>query len=641
MVKSRRPIKNKEFARTAQRWRAFAQVAVIVLVTGIVYLPALQGGFVWDDELLISKNPLLTSWSGLGEIWGFGRTPDYFPLTNTVFWIERHLFGESTFPYHIINIVLHIANALLVWFVLRRLNIPGAWLAGLIFAVHPVHVESVAWISELKNVLSLFWALISVWLLVRFIDGDAKRPMFVYLLSLGSFILALLAKTQVVFLPVALLVCMWWRTHAVTKALDQPRSSNRPTKSKQAISRSSFLDRLGGNRAFVAIVPFFAVAIILGIITIAFQSRGLGEEEVVLGPFSRRLTNAGMAVWWYAKQVFLPIRLMTVYPRWRFDSPTLMEWLPLVTLITVVLVLWFWPGRERRSFFFALAYFIVALLPVVGLVRMAYPRSGTLVADHFQYFADLSLIALFSVGIARVWASRRHEIAIASGVLTFLLIGAMGSYTWARASVYRNEETLWRDNFSKNPDAWQGHNRIGQVFFDQKKFDEAAQHFERAVQLKPELSDNYNQLGLTYCRLNRFDEGIAEYRKGLRLKEEKSSTANTSAAATMRTNLANALTITGNNFNELAQRHSAEGAAIAAEADRKEAMGRYGEAISEYEKALAIAPDHPAIHRNLGVLLASLGRKHEAVVHLRKVLQLVPNEALARETLDAIEAEHP
>lgn len=622
-------------------WRFITEIAIIVIATFIAYLPALHGDFVWDDELLITRNPLLHNWSGLREIWAFGRTADYFPLTNTVFWIEWQLFGENTLEYHMINIVLHIANALLVWLVLRRLNIPGAWLAGLIFGVHPVHVESVAWISELKNVLSLFWALISVWLFVRFIDGDAKRPRFVYLLSLGSFFLALLAKTQVVFLPVALLLCLWWRTHAVAKALEQPWSPNRPTKYKRAISKSSFLDRLGGNAAFVAVVPFFAVAIILGIITIAFQSRGLGEEEIVLGPFSRRLTNAGMAVWWYAKQVFLPIRLMTVYPRWRFDSPTLMEWLPLVTLITVVMVLWFWPGRGRRSFFFALAYFIVALSPVVGLVRMAYPRSGTLVADHFQYFADLSLIALFSVGIARVWASRRREIAIASGVLTFLLVGAMGSYTWARASVYRNEETLWRDNFSKNPDAWQGHNRIGQVFFDQKKFAEAVQHFERAVQLKPELSDNYNQLGLTYCRLNRFDEGIAEYRKGLRLKEEKSSTANTSAAATMRTNLANALTITGNNFNELAQRHSAEGATIAAEADRKEAMDRYGEAISEYEKALAIAPDHPAIHRNLGVLLASLGRKHEAVVHLRKVLQLVPNEALARETLDAIEAEHP
>jgi tetratricopeptide (TPR) repeat protein len=391
----------------------------------------------------------------------------------------------------------------------------------------------------------------------------------------------------------------------------------------------------------VRTLPFFLIAIAFGLITIWFQSRGIGEEEVVLGPFGRRLTNAAMGMWWYAKQVFVPVRLMAVYPRWRFDSPALVEWLPLIALTGVMVFLWFWRGRSKGSLFFAFAYFIVALLPVVGLLRMAYARSGTLVADHLQYFADISLIALFSAGMARLLASRRREIRIGSTIFVFLLLGALGSYTWARANVYRNEETLWQDNFSKNPDAWQGHNRIGQLFFNQGKFAEAAEHFERAVELKPELGDNHNQLGLAYCRLDRFEEGIAEYRKGLRLKEEKSSTANTTAAAIMRTNLANALTITGNNLNDLAQRQSEEGAATAAEADRKKAMDRYEEAISEYEKALEIAPEHPAIHRNLGVLLASLGRNHEAIAHLQKTLQLVPNEPLARETLNAIEAQRP
>ena len=223
-------------------------------------------------------------------------------------------------------------------------------------------------------------------------------------------------------------------------------------------------------------------------------------------------------------------------------------------------------------------------------------------------------------------ASRQHPIRIAAGTFVLLLLGAMGSYTWARAKVYRNEETLWQDNFSKNPNAWQGHNRIGQLFFNQGRFPEAAQHFERAAELKPELADNYNSLGLAYCRLNRFEEGIAEYRKGLRLKEEKPSTAKSKPTATMRTNLANALTITGNNLSESA-------------ADREKAMERYQEAISEYEKALEIEPEHPAIHRNLGILLARLGRNEEAIAHLRKVLQLVPNEPMAREALDALESQ--
>ncbi len=381
--------------------------------------------------------------------------------------------------------------------------------------------------------------------------------------------------------------------------------------------------------------PFFLIAVTLGLLTLWFQNRGIGEEEIVLGSFGRRLANAGMAVWWYAGKVFAPIRLMAVYPSWRFDSPRAVEWLPLLALIGVMSIFWRWRDRWARSFLFAFAYFVVALVPVLGFLRMAYARSGTLVADHFQYFADISLIALFSAEVARLLELRRRWIKIVTGAVVTLLLGAMGSYTWARAKIYRNEETLWQDNFSKNPDAWQGHNRIGQLFFDQGKFAEAAQHFERAIELKPELPDNYNSLGLAYCRLDRFEEGIVEYRKALQLKGEKSSTAKSAGVATMRTNLANALTLTANNLIDSAQ--TLQGAVIAAEADRKAAMERYEEAISEYEKALELEPQHPAIHRNLGLVLIRLGRYDEAVAHLQTVLRLVPNEPIAREALDAIE----
>ena len=215
----------------------------------------------------------------------------------------------------------------------------------------------------------------------------------------------------------------------------------------------------------------------------------------------------------------------------------------------------------------------------------------------------------------------------------------MGSYTWARAGVYRDEQTLWQDNFSKNPNTWQGHNRVGQLLFNQEKFAEAAPHFEQAVQLKPELADNYNLLGLVYCRLQRFEEGIAQYRKGLQLQEERPSTAQSVSTATLRVNLANALSLTGNSFSDLARAASDQGDLAAAQADTEEANARFTEAIEQYEKALAIEPEHPAIHRNLGILLSRLGRTEEAIPHLRKVLQLVPNEPSAREILDMIEAQ--
>ena len=607
------------------RWQFAAKIVAIAVAVGLAYLPALHAGFVWDDQSLITANPLLQSFSGLAEIWSGARTADYFPLTNTVFWIEYHLFGGQAGGYHALNILLQVANALLVWAVLRRLNIPGAWLAGLIFGIHPVHAESVAWISELKNLLSMFFYLVS---LLCFFEIDEKRVFsgaVSYAASLFFFLLALLSKTQVVFLPVVLLLCAWWRqsSRLEEKITGAGRAANR--------GRQQF------HQEMIRTWPFFLIAVMLGLLTLWFQNRGIGEEEIVLGSFSRRFANAGMAVWWYAGKVFAPIRLMAVYPNWRFDSPRPLEWLPFIALTGVMSILWHWRGRWTRVFLFAFAYFVVALMPVLGFVRMAYPRSGTLVADHFQYFADISLIALFSAGVARLLESPRRWTKIVTGAVVVLLIGAMGAYTWARTEIYRNEETLWQDNFSKNPDAWQGHNRIGQVFFDQGKFAEAAQHFKRATELKPELPDNYNSLGLAYCRLERFDEGIVEYRKALQLKEEKSSTAKSADVATMRTNLANALTLTANNLIDSAQARSGESAIIAAEADRKAAMERYNEAVNQYEKALELEPQHPAIHRNLGLVLIRLGRYDEAIVHLQTVLRLVPDEPTAREALDAIE----
>src|SRR5437762_8370981 len=528
----------------SKRWQ-IAKVASIILAGVLPYLPAFGGGFVWDDQPLITANPLMRTPSGLAEIWSGSRTADYFPVTNTVFWIEHHLFSDNATGYHALNILLQAANALLLWRVLRRLQIPGAFLAGLVFAIHPINAESVAWISELKNVLSMFFFLISALLFFEIEDQRVLNRTVAYSASLVAFLLALLSKTQVVFLPVALLLCAWWRNSPI----DSKRQGKRnPLRFQREIART---------------VPFFLIAVVLGLITIWFQNRGIGEEEIVLGPFTRRLTNAGMAIWWYAKQVFAPVRLMAVYPQWRFDAPMRTDWLPLIALTGGLLLLW---RRHARGLLFAFAYFITALLPVIDNARMSYARSGALVADHLQYFADISLIAMFSAGVARLWSTGRREIRIVTATIVLVLVGVMGSYTWARAAVYRDEQTLWQDNFSKYPNTWQGHNRVGQLLFKQEKFAEAAPHFERAVQLKPELADNYNLLGVVYCRLQRFEEGIAQYRKGLQLNEGRPSTAQSVSTATMRVNLANALTLTGNHFSDLARAASDQGDAGAAEA---------------------------------------------------------------------------
>jgi Flp pilus assembly protein TadD len=585
-------------------WRQTALIAAIIIAVAVVYLPALQGDFVWDDFLLITGNPLLKNFSGLVEIWSGGRTADYFPLTNTVFWIEHQLFGTNANGYHAVNILLQIANALLVWRLLKRLNIPGAWLTGLIFGIHPVHVASVAWISELKNLLAMFFALLSVLCFLRLDDKRMRNSAITYAASLVFFALALLSKTQVVFLPFVLLLCAWWRD-----------KKSAGTKTTQNLRRD-----------VIRSWPFFLVAIVLGLVTMWFQNRGIGEEEIVTGSLPRRFANAAMAIWWYAGHLFAPVRLMAIYPNWRFDSPRVLEWLPLIALIGILAGLWYWRNRGTRGAFFAVACFVVAFLPVLGLVRMAYVRSGTLVADHLQYFADVPLLALFCAGVAYAWDQRQRAAKIATATIVILLVGAMGTYAFGRVEIYRNEETLWPDNLSKNPDAWQAHIMMAQRRFKQERYAEAAYHAGRAAELKPELADIHNQLGLAYCRLERFEEGIAEYRAALHLKEAKPSTAGSTGVAKIRANLANALAITANHLSESA--HTVP----------EEAMRRYDEAVRQYEQALVLDPQQPAIHRNLGMLLAQLGRYDEAIPHLRATLQMVPNEPLARETLDAIEA---
>ena len=582
----------------SSRWRWVASVGMIVGAVLLVYLPALRAGFVWDDEQLITANPLLRTFSGLIEIWSGGRTADYFPIANTAFWIEHHLFGDNPIGYHVLNIMLQATDAVLAWLVLRRLQIPGAWFAGLIFGIHPVQVESVAWISELKNVLAMFFMLLSI---LCFLEIDKKlRGRAAYVGSLIFFAFALLSKTQVAFVPAVLLLCAWWR--------DRDRAT------------------LRGES--IRIVPFFVMAAVFSLITIWFQNRGIGEEEIIIGSFPRHLANAGMAIWWYAGKVFVPARLMAIYPRWRFDSPDLWEWLPLIALVVLASEIWFFRNRGMRGVFFAAGYFVVALLPVVGLVRMAYLRSGTLVADHLQYFADVSLIALVCAGVAMFANGARRELKTAIAVISILAIGVMGAYSWQRAQVFHDEESLWRDNLAKNPDAWQAHARLGQYFFRQEKYSDAIEHLRRAVDLKPELPENHNLLGLAYCRAERFEEGMKEYREALRLKEAKPSSAQTASVATVRMNLANTLTIVGNNLSSGANEIPAE------------AMRRYDEAIAQYEKALELEPNQPVIHRNLGMLLARLGRYDEAKAHLRATLQIVPNEPAARETLEEIEAQH-
>lgn len=548
--------------------KTVGQTALLVIATVIAYIPAMSAGFVWDDGQLLTQNALVRDPAGIWKVWVAPAAADSFPLTASALWIQcrlgnvfdmwnlgvlvRHADGGVVNGYHVVNIVLHGIAAVLVWRVLRVLCVPGAWLAAVLFALHPVCVESVAWISELKNTLSLLLFLLT--LLVYFRSETAARSV-AYMSAVGLFCLSLAAKPSVVPLPVVLWLAAWWRRGVVTR------------------------------RDVLRSLPFVAAALIASVIALVTQTGGaLGAEVIPIGGSASRLANAGMAVWFYLSKVFCPVHLVPIYPPWKVTPPAWYEFVPLIALIAIFVVCWGWRAQPwAHALFVALGYYTLMLLPALGLVKMSYMRV-TLVADHFQYLAMISMIAL-AVAAGMRWLPRPLWLP-AAGVVVLLF----GGLSWAQATIYRNEETLWTETLKRNPDMWQAHNLLGVALF--KKGDaahkaEALTHFQRAVELKPDNPEAHNNLAIGYVTRGQLDLAIEEYRKAINLKDD----------ASIRTNLGNALV----------------------------AAGRYADAETQYRAALQMEPGNASRYANLGYVLMQEGRVDEARELYRQARQMDPS----------------
>ncbi len=341
-------------AATAKSWISLlVGAAIIILLTILAYLPVMRGGFFWDDSTLITENPMVKAPDGLYRFWFTTEALDYYPLTWSLLRLEWRVWGNSAPDYHMVNVLLHAANAVLVWLMLRRLRIPGAWLAALIFAVHPVNVATAGWISEQKNTVSMLFYAAAILLYLEFDDG---RHWCWYGLSLAAFVLALLSKSAVVMLPVVLLGCIWWRRGRVER------------------------------RDIVYSLPFFALALVAGVSAVWFQyGNAMHWQTVREAGFAGRLAAAGWVPWFYFFKALVPFHLMVVYPKWEIDPSRLVSWLPGMLLIVCFLLFW----RERRSWgrtaLFGFGYFTVTLFPVLGFFDLVFYRFS-LVADHWQYY---------------------------------------------------------------------------------------------------------------------------------------------------------------------------------------------------------------------------------------------------------------
>ena len=579
-----------------QRWLA---PALLILLAGCwAFSPAMEGDWLWDDHAEILEARDVRDPGGLARIWTAPSSPDYLPLKTTVQWLQWRCWGDrSTLGYHLTNLGLHLCAALLVWRLLGKLGLRRAWLGGLLFAIHPLVVESVAWIAELKNTLSLPLLLLA---LCAWLDFDERRRAGDYLWALLLFLAAMLCKSSVVMLPVILLVHAWWKRGRI------------------------------GWGVLRASAAFFAVSLAFGFVTVWFQQqRAIGAGELPVGGLLSRFAAAGLGVGFYFAKGVLPAGLMPVYPRWAVDPPSAWQFLPWALLGAAAG--WLWSRRDGwgRHALLGLGFFFLNLLPVLGLIKMSYQYIAW-AADHFVYLPLIGVIGLAVAGAGAVIdalpAARRGW---AWGAIAAACAGlAVASHRYA--GVFRSEETLWTYTVRQNPGAVVARNNLAKVFVDSGRVAEAIAQYEAALRLDPRSAEAHANLGNVLVQAGRLTEGISHEEEALRLRPN--------AAATWG-NLGGALLQAGRREEAITRLREATrldpgSAGVHANLGRALAQTeRWPEAIGEYEKAVRIQPDDAGAHSDLANALGRTGRTAEAIQHFETALRLAPGDAGAEYNL--------
>ncbi|HXD00845.1 MAG TPA: tetratricopeptide repeat protein, partial [Verrucomicrobiae bacterium] len=474
---------------------------LIVLLAFVVYLPAMQGTFLWEDESWTTNlSPFFQSISGLGSIWFHPSVLEqYYPLTGTSFWLDYQLWNFWTTPYHVENVLLHAVSALLFWRLLVQLRAPGAWLAGAIFALHPIMVESVAWITERKNVLSLVFYLGALLVYGKYAQwgngmeettGDPgesvakNRRAWFYGLTFVLFLCAVLAKTTAFSLPAVILLIGWWKRGQIRWQADT-----------------------------MPMLPFFAVGIGLAMVTAWLEKHQAGAQGADFAmSFPQRCLMAGHSFWFYPGKLFWPAKLCFVYPQWRPDPGSWWQWLFPAAALAALLVPWLARGRIGRGPATAMFFFVGTLFPALGFINV-YGMIFSVVWDHWVYMSSLGIIALAAALVARLAESLRTP-AVACGFAAIVL-PVLALLTWRQAGMYTDVETLWRRTLAVNPDCWLADNNLGLMLVSQGHVDEAIEHYQKAIRNNPNSFQTLDNLGMAYAAKGQEDEAIEQYRNAI------------------------------------------------------------------------------------------------------------------------------
>ena len=550
-------------------WRhAWLPGFLLVAVTIIAYQPVWHAGFVWDDDSMLLDNPLIHQAGGWYQVWFNRAANDFVPATMTSLWLEWRLWGANPLGYHLDNVLLHVCSALLLWRILLRLKIPGAWLAAALFAVHPVNVESVAWITQHKNTLAMLFLLTTVQCYLTFEDSGRRRWLW---LAAGLFLLALMSKTAVVPLAVVLLGLAWWRRGRI--------------------------DRKDVQHSLI----FIALAAAGALLAIWIQQGAAIGVVVRADNFWARLAGAGWALWFYLGKALLPLNLSFVYPRWEIAAGNPLSYLPLVLWGGGVLICWRYRHGWGKGALLALGYFSVMLLPVLGFVNIYFMRYS-LVADHWQYFAIIGPLALAAAGMKAGLAAATGGDKWVTGICCATLLAGLGALTWKQCGMYANADTLWLETIRQNPRCSLAYLNLGVALDEQGRVDEAITHYRKALEFKPDFAEAQNDLGYALLQKGRVDEAITHCHEALQIMP---------AFAEAHYNIGNALFLKGRVDEAITEYQNAlqiKPLYVEAHCNLGAALGQNGradEAIAHFQKALQIAPANPTIQTSLAWLLAT------------------------------------
>ncbi|HEY5079602.1 MAG TPA: tetratricopeptide repeat protein [Opitutaceae bacterium] len=568
----------------------WARALFLVVATVVAYEQVRRAGFIWDDDAHLTQNPCIIGPLGLKDIWTT-RAARHFPLILTTFWIEHAIWGLNPLLFHLVNVLMHAASAVVLWRVLETLGVKGAFLGAALWALHPVQVETVAWVTELKNTQSCLFYLLSVLCFARWVKADrAAERSWDYAAALAFAALAMASKSSTVVLPAVLGLCAWWLRGSL---------------------------RLRDAVRLIPVLVMSAADIVLVLWTQHLE--GANDAEWARG-LPERLATVGPTFWFYLGKLAWPHPLIFIYPRWTIEWTHPAAYLPLSAMVAFFLALW---GRRKgrlRPAFFAFTYFLIALSPVLGLLDQFFWRYS-FVGDHFQYLASMGPLALAGAGITVALNHLGEPRRILAPVTFAAVVCLLGAMTWKQSEVFRDDETLWQSTLALNPECWMAHNNLGTDYLQSGRLQDSVEEFEKGLEIRSNDFKAHQNLGNALLRLGRLDEAAAQFQAALGidpnfdmahgglgevfLRQGRPADAIEQFQLALKIN------------PDLEQAEVDYGKALAG-------IGRTNEALEHFRRALSIDPRDTHGMSNLGSVLLDLGQKDAAVAEYDRALAIDP-----------------